>query len=307
MTTNLPDLNLLPALAALLDERSVTRAAERLRVTVPAMSRTLGRLRAALGDELLVRAGRELVLTPAAAAMVDRVRVASSEALGALRPPATTPLSETARTLVLRCSDAVAALLAMPLERARLREAPLLRLRFAHEGDEDAVALREGRVDLDVGVIDLAAPEVVTRRLATDRFVGVARAGHPLVTRVTTKTFAAARHVSVSRRGRAFGPIDAALHARGLARAVAVVVPDFLVAFHAVASSSLVAAAPALLAAAFSRRLGLASFPLPVPAPPVTIGMAWHPRVSREPAHEWLRAQVQARLGAGASAGGAGR
>jgi len=296
MTATLVDLNLLPALDALLQERSVTRAAERVHITVPAMSRTLGRLRTALGDELLVRAGRQLVLTPVATAMKERVHSAAVDALSVLQPPLAMPLSMTSRSLVIRCNDAVGALLAAPIEQARLRDAPRIQIRFVHEGEEDAASLREGRVDLDIGVVDFSEPEMMTLKLVSDRFVGVVRNRHPILKRLTQQTFASARHLSISRRGRATGPIDAALRERGLEREVAAVVPDFLVAFHAVANTALVAAAPERLVTAFSDSLPITSFPIPLPLPAITIGMAWHPRVTAEPVHAWLRAQVQARF-----------
>src|SRR5207249_3051803 len=104
-------------------------------------------------------------------------------------------------------------------------------------GDEDAAPLRDGRLDLDVGVIDLDAPELRTRLLIRDRYAGLARRGHPITRgRVTARRFAALAHVAVSRRGRASGPIDAALRGLGLARVVAATVPDFLSALHAVAT-----------------------------------------------------------------------
>lgn len=297
MTTSV-DLNLLLALDALLQEGSVSRAAERAHLTVPAMSRALGRLRAAVGDELLVRAGRHMVLTPVAAAMRERVHAATAEARVLLQPTQALPLALTERTLVIRCNEAVAALLAAPLEVERARDAPRVRLRFVHEGEEDATSLRDGRVDLDIGVIDFAEPELMTRQLARDRFVGVVRKGHALLRdRVSAKRLADERHIAVSRRGRATGPIDEALRALGLSRAVVSVVPDFLGAFHAVARSELVSAAPRLLVEAFAAELPIAPFALPLPLPEVAISMAWHPRMDADPAHQWLRRRVQESVG----------
>ncbi len=296
MTANL-DLNLLHALDALLQESSVTRAAERARLTTPAMSRALGRLRDALSDELLVRAGRGMVLTPAAVAMRERVHAATADARAALSPSAATPLDVIERTLVVRCNDAVAALLVAPLAAAAEREAPRVRLCFIQEGFEDAASLRDGRVDLDIGVIDFLEPELRTKKLTTDRFVGVVRKGHPLLAkRMTMQRFAAERHVAVSRRGRPLGPIDEGLRKRGLTRPVVSVVPDFLAALHAVARSDLVTAMPELVATAAMRDVGITSFALPVPTPEIAVAMAWHPRLDADPAHRWLRQNVDARV-----------
>ena len=293
VTANL-DLNLLHALDALLQDGSVTKAAERAKLTTPAMSRALGRLRAVLSDELLVRAGRGMVLTPAAIGMREQVHAATAGARAALSRNAAMPLELIDRTLTVRCNDAVAALLVAPLAHAAEREAPRVRARFVQEGFEDAASLRDGRVDLDIGVIDFLEPELRTKNLLTDRFVGVVRKSHPLLTkRVTAQRFAAQRHVAVSRRGRALGPIDEALQERGVAREVVAVVPDFLAALHAVARSNLVTAMPELLAIAATREIAIASFALPVPTPAVAVAMAWHPRFDDEPAHRWLRKNVE--------------
>src|SRR5689334_4914996 len=117
-------------------------------MTTPAMSRALGRLRDVLRDPLLVRAGRKMVLTPFAISLRDRVRDVHAEVLAVLRPGEHASVATLERTVVIRASDAVAAMFAAPLyERAR-DEAPSLRIVFVAEGEEDAAALREGRVDL---------------------------------------------------------------------------------------------------------------------------------------------------------------
>jgi len=174
------DLNLLTALDALLAEGSVAGAARRLGLSASAMSRTLARLRAATGDPLLVRAGRGLVPTPRATELRDRVREAVKEALALLRPAIAGPdLSGLERTFTIRANDVEtfgARLLA-----ALTNAAPGVQLRFAPKQGKDARPLREGLVDLEVGVLGVAGPEVRVRALFRDRFVGVVREGHPLL------------------------------------------------------------------------------------------------------------------------------
>ena len=100
------DLNLLTALDALLAEGSVAGAARRLGLSASAMSRTLTRLRAATGDPLLVRAGRDLVPTPYAEELRDRVRQTATDALAVLRPATAMPdLSGLERTFTIRAND----------------------------------------------------------------------------------------------------------------------------------------------------------------------------------------------------------
>jgi DNA-binding transcriptional LysR family regulator len=294
MTTT-RDLNLLHALDALLQEESVTRAARRAHLTTPAMSRALGRLRGALSDPLLVRAGRGMVLTPYALSLKDRVRVTRDEANGLLRPANHVPLEGIQRTLVIRASDAVAGLLAAPLHARLAADAPKLALHFVPEGEEDAAALRDGRVDLDIGVADLSEPELRTRVLYHDSFVFVVRPRHPLTKGpLTAKRLAAAHHIVVSRAGRPRGPIDHALKALTLTRTIAAVVPTFFAAMFAAARSDLVAAVPCSLAASAMDTLPLRVLQPPFRLPTIAVSLMWHPRLDQDPAHRWLRASVMA-------------
>lgn len=286
------DLNLLHALDALLQEESVTKAAQRAHMTTPAMSRALGRLRTALGDELLVRAGRVMVLTPVALSLRERVHETVTQADALLGKAPTVPLSQIERTLTIRGSDTIAALLATPLLAAAKREAPGVRLRFIQEGEEDAASLRDGRAQLDVGALDLEAPELRRQLLAHDEYVGVARAEHPfLSTSRAVRDFAKCEHIAASRRGKATGPIDVELAKLRLTRSVVATTPDFLSALHVVASSDLLTAAPSFVVRALGQ-LKLTPFALPVPVPRLNLGLTWHPRYDADPAHQWVRAKI---------------
>jgi DNA-binding transcriptional LysR family regulator len=131
-----------------------------------------------------------------------------------------------------------------------------------------------------------------------DRFVAVVRRGHPLLKgRMTGLRFAAATHVSASRRGLSRGPIDDALAAQGLSRQVRFVVPGFHAAMLTAAASDIVAAVPFAVAAS-AVRLGLRIryFDLPVATPAVAIAQAWHPRFDKDASHRWLRQTVRKAL-----------
>ena len=154
------DLNLLIALDALLTEGSVIGAAQRMNLSPPAMSRTLGRIRLALGDEILVRAGRGMVPTPRALELHGRVRELVEDVRGVLRPDADAGPETLARSFTIRASDYVAGVFGVPLQAIAAREAPQVTLRFADQGKEDANALREGRIDLDIGVLGDIGPEI---------------------------------------------------------------------------------------------------------------------------------------------------
>lgn len=295
------DLNLLIALDALLAERSVTGAARRLGLSPSAMSRTLARLRSATGDQLLVQAGRALVPTPYAEELAGRVPALARDAQAVLRPPAgRLDLAALDRTFTLRAGEGFVDLLSAPLAAALLKAAPGVRLRFAPKPDKDAQPLRDGSIDLEIGVVGPSAPEVRTQLLFRDRFIGVCRAGHPLLAGEgpTAERYAACRHVVASRRGQAHGPVDDALAELGLKRAVVLVVPAYTNALQVAYNSDLVALVPRLsLGNALTRHradAGLQGFDLPVPTPEIAISAQWHPRLDGDPAHRWLRQTLAA-------------
>jgi DNA-binding transcriptional LysR family regulator len=295
------DLNLLAALDALLAEGSVTGAARRLGLSTSAMSRTLTRLRAATGDPLLVRAGRGLVPTPRAAELRDHVRDLTRDVRTVLRPHVdhVDPAS-LERTFTIRVSEAFMEFLSAPVVAAITPAAPRVRLRFAAKPDKDARPLREGLIDLEIGVLGTSAPEIRTQVLLHDRLVGVARAGHPLLAGdVTPERYAACNHVVASRESTVFEPVDEALAALGLARAIPVVVPGYPDAMRIARHSDLVALVPRSclgnsLAHDSISTFGLKSFEVPVPTPGFKISAMWHPRMDADPGHRWLRETVMA-------------
>lgn len=299
------DLNLLVALDALLAEGSVAGAARRMNLSAPAMSRTLARIRHAIGDPVLVRAGRRLVPTPRAIELHGRVRAVVEEAQALLRPEGAADPSTLERTFTIRASDYAAGVFAAGLAAAAARQAPGVTLRFTDQGREDVNDLREGRIDLDIGVLGgETGPEIRVQTLLQDRFVGVVREGHPLLRgAMTAERFAAATHVGASRRGRTHGPIDDALDRLGLSRRMALVMPSFYAALFTAASSDIVAALPlGIVARAAALGLAVRSFELPVAVPTVTVVQSWHPRFDKDAGHRWLRQLVKATIAEAAEA-----
>lgn len=291
------DLNLLVTLDALLSEGSVVGAAQRLNLSAPAMSRQLARIRHLIGDPVLVRAGRGLVPTPRAEALRERLRRLVTEAEALVRGEDRLDLSRLERTFVIRANDGFVGTFGAALASLVSQQAPQVRLRFAHQDKEDVEALREGRIDADVGVIGAMGPEIRLQALFHDSFIGVVRADHPLIDEMTPESFASFPHVSVSRRGRFAGPIDEALSAQGLTRFVAIAVANFSDALAIVRTSDHVAAVPARLTE--PARVGLYSFELPVKTDALAISLAWHPRFDADPAHRWLRSIVREACGQG--------
>ncbi|SEF34562.1 DNA-binding transcriptional regulator, LysR family [Amycolatopsis pretoriensis] len=290
------DLNLLRVFDALLREGSVTAAAERLHLSIPAASRALGRLRRAMGDPILVRAGRGMAPTPFALRTAPRVRSLLEEAAALVNVDFSVAGLE--RTFTIRINDGVAATLATAAVEATAAVAPGVTLRFVAEGAESTEALRDGSVDLDIGAGDAPSPDIRTAVLYRERLVGIVRADSPLGRgrRPTLAQLCRHPHVSASRRGRARGPLDDVLAAAGLRRHVAAVVPTSALALLLVASSAHVGLVPERLAEQHGPALGLRWFPIPAELPEVAVGLFWHARLDADPAQRWLRDTLRTAL-----------
>ncbi|MER6223690.1 LysR family transcriptional regulator [Streptomyces sp900105755] len=302
------DLNLLVALDVLLEEESVQGAARRLHLSEPAMSRTLGRIRRALGDPVLVRAGRRMVPTPHALAVRAEVSAVVERARALFAPGRDADLRTVSRTFTIVGSDTIAGTHAAVLFARAAAEAPGIRIRFLGEAHVDLPYLRQGTADLEVGAIDTTAPEVRVEQLHEDRMLGVVRSGHPLLAgELTPERYAAAAgHLNVSRRGRLHGPVDAALAELGLERRVVGTVGTFPASLFVLRDSDLIGLITSW-GVPLATALGLTTFEVPLPLPPIPIGLAWHPRHDADPAHAWLRNCVRELMtGASGAAAGAG-
>ncbi|PXX71147.1 LysR family transcriptional regulator [Nocardia tenerifensis] len=293
------DLNLLRVFDALLQEGSVTAASERLHLSIPATSRALGRLRRAMDDPILVRAGRGMAPTPFALRTAPRVRSLLDEAAALVVADRAVAVADLRRTFTIRINDGVAATLATAAVEATAAVAPGVTLRFVTEGSESLEALRDGSVDLDIGADDAAAPDMRTAVLYRERMAGIVRASGPLgrQRRPTLAQLCRYPHVSASRRGRARGPLDDVLAAAGLQRRVAAVVPTHAVAALLVSSSDYIGLVPHRLAQEYGKPLGLHSFPLPADLPEIEIRLLWHARLDADPAQRWLRDTLREALG----------
>ena len=302
------DLNLAVVLRALLDERSVSRAAKRLGLSQSATSHALGRLRALVQDPLFVRTRTGLVPTARADAMADAVRtsVAALEATFFVPPPFDPRTVE--RTFHIRPSDYVECLLVPRLIERLATVAPKVDLFARPVVTEPVLALEDGQLDL---LIQPTRSSEQTdgfhmEELWDERLVGIARRGHPLTRgRVTLERFANASHALVSPRGQPGGIVDDLLNQRGILRRIAFTTPSFLVAPQVVAMTDLVMVLPARIAAVLEGQLQLATFEPPIEVPGFRMAMFWHARHHADPAHAFIRreiAQVAAALPRPASA-----
>jgi DNA-binding transcriptional LysR family regulator len=175
--------------------------------------------------------------------------------------------------------------------------APGVALRFVPEGAEDLAPLRDGLIDLDVGVIDDFGPEVHIEPLIRERLVGLVAPGHPLASGpVTLRRIAAVEHLTVSRRGRSLGVFDEILDQHGLTRNVVAVVPTYTAAAHIIISSQLTGFLTTGYAAQVAALIGAHVYEIPAELPELPLSQAWHVRHDLDPAHQWLRSHIAAAL-----------
>ncbi|MFE9751438.1 LysR family transcriptional regulator [Saccharothrix saharensis] len=292
------DLNLLAALDALLEEGSVAGAAERMHVTAPAMSRSLGRLRRTTGDQILVRTGRTMTPTPYAIAVREQVHELLQQVHGVLAPSRDLDLATLDRTFTLRWHESLVALAGPALLAAVREQAPGVRLRFLAESSADTPELRRGEVDLEANAGRPTAPDVRTEQVTETQHVIAVRQGHPLTHErtVTAARYAAADHITASRRGSLANALDDALARLGLTRRVVAAAPTEAAAFAFVRRTDLVATVPESTARPAAADLGLALLPLPVELPPAPVHLSWHQRYDTDRAHVWLRGLARTAL-----------
>ncbi|MCX4997888.1 LysR family transcriptional regulator [Streptomyces longwoodensis] len=295
------DLNLLAALDALLEEGSVAGAAARLHVTAPAMSRSLGRIRRTTGDQILVRTGRTMTPTPYALAVREQVHELLQQVQGVLAPSRELDLATLERTFTLRWHDSLVALSGPALLAAVRERAPGVRLRFVAEASVDTPELRRGEVDLEANANHPGARDVRAEQVGASPLVVVVRQGHPLTrgSTVTAEQYAAAEHVTVSRRGNVGNALDEVLARLGLTRRVVATVPTQAAALEFVRGSDLLISVPEATARAAAADLGLAVLPLPLDLPLAPVYLSWHQRYDTDPAHRWLRGLARSALALG--------
>ncbi|MFF3663224.1 LysR family transcriptional regulator [Streptomyces olivochromogenes] len=284
------DLNLLTALDALLEEGSVAGAAARLHVTAPAMSRSLGRIRKATGDQILVRTGRSMVPTPRALALRAQVHALVQQAHQLLSTQQELDLAGLERVFTVRWHDALTAACGTTLIAAIHRQAPGVQLRLPAESGTDTPELRRGEVDLESSSSRPTLPDIRHRLAGRDQLVVAVRPGHPLTEGpLSLERYAAAEHLTVSRRGRLRDPIDDALTTCGHERRVVAAVPTAAFALQLAPSTDLVLTLPDAVTRTARDQLGLITMPLPLQMPAIPLYLLWHQRYDDDRAHTWLR------------------
>jgi DNA-binding transcriptional LysR family regulator len=290
------NLNLLLALDGLLSQRSVTAAAKRVRVTPSAMSHSLSELRHLLGDPLLVRSGRGMVLTPRAEALVSPLHTLLMDAERLLGGGATFDPATTTRRFVIAAADFLATVLMPGLLDAAAREAPGTSLEIVPSSRRgNAWLLETGDVDLALGAIVDHSPGIRRMDLLTDGFACAARKGHPRIDgTLDLDSYVQTPHLLIT-LGDDAGPtwVDQALTKLGRKRHVAARVRYFMAAPLIVARSDLLLTGPSTLIRYFADLVPLQVLRPPIDLPTYPEEAYWHQRFDEDPAHTWLRNLVK--------------
>jgi DNA-binding transcriptional LysR family regulator len=287
------DLNLLVSLDALLAESNVTRAAERLHLTQPAVSTQLARLRQIFGDPLLLPAetGRGMTRTARALELMAPLHAALKNLEAVVRhQPAFDPLSDTRRFVIAAHDNATVVLGMRLMERLPTSAGPGVRVAFVI-GDQPTAAsrLESGEIDLLLGSDRMIPPSMKARKLYDEHFVFVQRKGHPRGTApLDLAAYCALDHVLVSTSGGSFhGFMDEHLDELGRERRVALSVQHFTLVPELLSKTDYVSTLPSRFAARYLDQLDI--FALPFDARGFTLYAAWHPRNQADPALVWLR------------------
>lgn len=290
------NLNLLVALDALLGARSVTVAAKRARVTPSAMSHSLAELRSLLGDPLLVRSGRAMVLTPRAEALVGPLHQLLGDAERLLQGGGAFDPSTAERRFVIAAPDFLATLLLPSLLSAAGREAPLVSFDIVPSARRgNAWLLETGDVDLALGAIVDEAPGIRRMDLCTEGFSCAARKGHPRIEgTLDLETYANTPHLVIT-LGDDAGPtwIDQALAKMKRKRHIGVRTRYFMTAPLVIARSDLLLTGPSMLIRYFAELVPLQVLEPPLELPTYPEEAYWHERFDADLGHAWLRRLVK--------------
>jgi DNA-binding transcriptional LysR family regulator len=289
------DLNLLVVFDALAQDRSVTRAGQRLGISQPALSHALARLRHMLKDDLFLRTPAGMEPTPRAQELVEPIRQALSGLRDALAGAHNFDPAGARQSFTIAVNNHAALVMAPPLAVAATTDAPGVRLDFRPSGTLDTPDLLD-RAEIDIALGTVAAPgeRFADRRLFHDGFVAVLRKAHHAAAvegPISLETLAELPHLTLSSTGENTDFVDARLEEAGFAREVALRAP-LLAAGAVLAQSDMVAVMSERAARQFATYLPLSILALPFPTPTLTTAMLWHRRSDAVPAHGWLRSMI---------------
>lgn len=298
------DLNLLIAFDHLMRERNVSRAAERLHVSQPAMSNNLKRLRELLDDPLLVRTHQGMVPTERAKQLAPLVRQSLSFAEEALSPTEVFEPSQSQRVFRVLVSDYLEGTLIASLVAYLQIHAPMIALDVLTLSDGDFQDIEQAKIDLAINRFDSIPQSFHRRTLWQDRYACLVNKQHLLAKENTLENYLKSRHIWVSKTGvgaatgmsqesnRKRGWVDEALQAQGVERQIQVFTRHYQTIPSLVAQTDLVATLPSRAALLYKDHPDLLMVNTPFAIEPYEIVMVWSPILHHNSAHHWLRQQL---------------
>ncbi len=298
------DLNLLVVFNQLLVDRRVSKAAESLGLTQPAVSNSLAKLRKLFGDELFLRTPQGMEPTPFADQLAESVGYALAMIHSGVNQRSSFDPASAQQAFTIGMTD-IGEIYFLPALIEHLRRvAPGVTLSTVRN---TAINLRDeleaGKVDLAIGLLPQLKAGFFQRRLFMQRYVCLLRQGHKLdKRRVSAAEFAAAEHLVVMSPGTGHGKVDEVLQRSGVERRVRLTVPHYVSVGHILQASDLIATVPERLADRLLEPFGLRKLPHPATLPEIAINVFWHAKYHRAPANRWLRGVVFELFGEGPGA-----
>ncbi|MES2416069.1 MAG: LysR family transcriptional regulator [Pseudomonadota bacterium] len=288
------DLNLLVVFNQLLTEQNVTRVADNLRLSQPAVSNALGRLRKIFGDELFLRTSTGMKPTPFAIQMGESVSTALGVIHGAINFKTSFEPKTSERRFSIGMTD-IGEIYFLPLLMKEIRRlAPSVTVTTVRN---TATNLRDeleaGRIDLAIGLLPQLKGGFFQRRLFLQNYVCLLREGHKLdKPKISLAEFFAADHAVIVSAGTGHGKVDSIIDSNGLQRRIVLTVPHFVAVGHILQSSDMLTTVPERLATSMVKPFNLKYVAHPVKLPQIAINLFWHAKYNKDPANQWLRTLV---------------
>ena len=288
------DLNLLVVFKHLLVERNVSRVAEVMNLSQPAVSNALARLRRLLGDELFLRTPSGMEPTPFAEQLAEGVSQGLGMIHGALNQRDTFDAATSKRSFVIGMTDIGEIYFLAPLMERLKRDAPGVTVSTVRNTTVNLRdAMEAGKVDMAIGLLPQLNAGFFQRRLFKQPYVCLMRSGHKLAKKkISLQEFSAAEHLLVISEGTGHGKVDEILKRSGVERRITLTVPHFVAVGHILQTSDMVATVPDRLAERMIKPFGLVSVPHPAKIPDVAINVFWHGKYHSSPANQWLRGVI---------------
>lgn len=289
------DLNLLVIFNTIYEEKSLTRAGQRLHLTQPAISHSLNRLRSAFNNQLFIRHGYQMVPTPLAEKIslhVQEILVLTEDILTGLE---TFDPSESQRTFQIGVQDYPSVVVMSPLMEIVNKSAPGLNIKTSHLRKEDRkIALEKGKLDIVIGVRQEFGSNINQQYLFSDREVCIMRKDHPNIgSTLSLEQYSAAEFIGLSISEYEEQAIDIKLKEMGIKRNIRLIVENEVTIPQLVAKTDFVANVTELIAKSFAAFLPVKVMSLPIPINNIKFYQYWHARHQNDPAHMWMRQNIK--------------